>query len=181
MAIVMVFALGGNRSGGGQVADSPRPQESTSEQAPDVLQDDSEWIPEEIPEDVSETPNEELTTGEFPGDMDGSWTGTMTQYDPDGYVVSTWNLDVHMVAGESLGGADLYMDNGMTCRWDILTTSNTEDTADLEYFTMDDGDGTCTPFGYLHFIVDGDNLYVGVATEWDNGMISTADGVLTRY
>jgi len=40
---------------------------------------------------------------------------------------------------------------------------------------------TCTLFGYLHFIVDGDDLYVGVATEQPDGSISTADGVLTRF
>jgi hypothetical protein len=180
VAIVLVLVFGGRDPEPAPVADSPRPQESTSAQTPDVL-GDSDWIPDDIPDDVPEPPDDELSTGEFPEAMDGSWSGVMTQYDLDGNYESTWTLEVHMVAGESLGGADLSMPNGESCRWDILTTSNTEDSVDLEYYTMDDGNGTCTLFGYLHFIVDGDDLYVGVATEQPDGSISTADGVLTRF
>ncbi|GAA3993358.1 hypothetical protein [Thermobifida alba] len=188
VAIVLVFTLGGSGSGGTPTADSPRPQESTSDRTPeddastpDVLGDDSDWIPDDIPDDVPEAPGGGLAAGEFPEDMDGDWKGTMTQYGLDGTFQSTWVLDVHMAAGESTGSAELSLENDRSCQWDIITTGNTEDTVDLEYHTTDDGNGSCTPFGYLHFIVDGDNLYVGVASEQPDGSLSTADGVLTRY
>ncbi|TDQ55513.1 hypothetical protein [Actinorugispora endophytica] len=174
IAIIVVLVRGGG-SGGPEARQDPTPVTESSPAEETTPESTPETTPEETPRESPEETTE--GRGVFPEAMDGSWSGTMTQYDPDGAEVSTWELEIHMTAGERVGTADLSMGDGTTCEWEVLATDSTDESVDLQYSTTDDGGGSCTSSGFVHLIVSGDQLAAGVATDWPTG-VSTADGML---
>lgn len=181
IAIVVVLVRGSgpdSRAGSESTAPAgspspftPTPEETTVARPPDQTPTRPTI---EVP-----TADPDLTTGVFPERMDGYWSGTMTQYDSDGAEIATWDLELHMIAEQSIGGADLTLSDGTTCTWNILAVANTEDTVDIDYYTNDNGGGKCTDSGFVHIIMQNGRLSVGVASVMANGQTTTAAGTLT--
>ncbi|GLU47013.1 hypothetical protein [Nocardiopsis ansamitocini] len=169
VAIIVVL----NNRGGGEPGPTPQPTPQPTEPAQERPEPSSPGESDNNDDDDAAAPEGD---GEVPEAMAGTWSGTMTQYDPEGDEAGTWDLTVVLESGADDGTATLDID-GATCTWDLVVTTSGEDDLDMEYTTTDDGDGLCTASGFVHFIVDPNGLHTGVSTEWPTG-ISTSSGTL---
>ncbi|WP_344968145.1 hypothetical protein [Salinactinospora qingdaonensis] len=118
--------------------------------------------------------------GTIPAAVAGDWTGEMTQYGPQGEVVSSWTLTLHLPEGQQEASGTLDIGNGV-CEWEMTVTEVTDGAVSYDYTTVSDPQGICVAAGLVTTkLDDSGELATNVKVSWGTEGMSTAQGTLAR-
>ncbi|MDS1271456.1 hypothetical protein RIF23_14250 [Lipingzhangella sp. LS1_29] len=118
-------------------------------------------------------------SAEVPSELDGIWSGEMSQYDPDGIWFDDFDLNLHLTEGSRIASGFLYASDGTRmCDWVADIEDAGPDHVYGPYEVTDDPDGTCVSEGEMWVDASNGSVEVVLEVDWTGEGISRSEGDL---
>ncbi|MBB4935405.1 hypothetical protein F4561_006299 [Lipingzhangella halophila] len=116
---------------------------------------------------------------ESDAEFEGDWSGSMTQYDPDGSYATDWEFQISLLSDSDTGTAEITLDDG-SCTLDYTIDQEYADELHISY-EVTGGRGSCVETGEITLSKSDSEstLDAEIAVEWPDGT-SLSEGSLIR-